>query len=362
MKALLEKIDSFIDRQGFKRLALLTLALIFVLLLNLTWSIWNQIYSMIILILKPFIIGFGFAYLIRPAVVFFEKKHISRRFSVPLMITAFILVFVFLLASLMPSLIEDLSQLFANFGDGIQSLYQWYLEQGNNVPSPIISNVVDQLVKASDNLIQSIPNIPLILSSSITSIISGITTSLFSFVIGLYCIMDYERIADFTMEQAKGLSDKLYLSLQVINESVRTYLSSLLVIMLITCIEYSLFYFVVGHKYALIMGILCAFGLLVPYVGSIAVNTLGLISGLGLGTPRIIMIVLGLLILPNLDSYLISPIVYKKRNAANPLWSLFSFFACASLFGFVGVLLSTPLYFSIRAVLQLRKNNWTLEK
>ncbi|NLC05236.1 MAG: AI-2E family transporter, partial [Erysipelothrix sp.] len=56
----------------------------------------------------------------------------------------------------------------------------------------------------------------------------------------------------------------------------------------------------------------------------------------------------------------ISPLVYSKRNKIDPLWSLFTFFAASNLFGFVGILISMPLYFSIREVLALKANNWVI--
>lgn len=361
MKSILETIDSLGKRKALKRLFIVGVLLIMVFLLSLTWPIWTYIYRTIITILRPFILGFGFAYLIRPAVVFFERHKIKRGISVPLILIAVGFGFAYLFANLLPMVINDLSSLFATFGDGVEAIFQIYLDNINEVPSPIIKNIVDQLIKMSDNLFTSIPNIPLLLGDSINTLIGWLTTTLFSFVIGLYCVMDYERIAESVSTIFSKISIKLESSRIVVNEAVRTYLNTLIVVMAITFVEYSLFYYLVGHKYALIMGLLCAFGLLIPYVGSIAVNTLGFISGLGLGVDRVLLIFLGLMILPNIDSYVISPMVFKKRNQAKPLWSLFSFFACSVLFGFVGVLISTPLYFSVRAVLDLRRNNWSLE-
>lgn len=361
MKSFFDWFGQWLENTSLKQLLIVVLVLLIVLLTGLTWNIWTGMMSTLQVIFKPFIYGFAFAYLLRPAVVFFEKYKIQRGISVPLIIVVALFGISFLFASFLPKVLVDLAALAGNFGDGIESLYELYLGSIDVVPSPIIKSIVDQLVQMSDSMFQSIPNIPLLVGDSINTVISWMTTTIFSFVIGLYFVMDYERITRFVMEATHSKAPRLQASLVVINDAVRMYLSSLLVVMAITFAEYSLFYFLVGHKYALAMGLLCAIALLVPYVGGMAMNVLGFISGLGLGTTRVVLILLGLLILPNIDSYYITPLVYKKRNKTNPLWSLFAFFACATLFGFVGVLISTPLYFSIRAVLNLRKHDWSLE-
>lgn len=361
MKSLMKAIDALTEKKVYTRLLALSLLLILVLLITATWPLWSTMWGLASAILKPFIIGFVIAYLIRPAVVFFESRNIKRGISVPLIIGSILLIFGFLFANFFPMLINDLGSLFGNFGDGIESLYQIYLDNINQVPSPIIENIVDQLVKFSDGLLTSLPNIPNLLGDSINVIISVITTSVFSFVIALYIVMDYETIVKGILNVFGRISYKWERSAIVVNEAIRNYYQSFIVIVAITIVEYTLFYFIVGHKYALMMGLLTALGLFIPYVGSIAVNIIGLISGLGLGMYRIIFLVLGIMILPNLDAYLISPFIFKKRNKTNPLWTLFSFFACATIFGVLGALISTPLYFSIRAIIQLRRNNWSLE-
>lgn len=362
MKTFNQWLSKVTNQPSLRQLMYVVLVLLIVLLLNLTWPFWNGTYQTLKIIFKPFIYGFVLAYLSRPAVLFFERHGIKRMISVPLMLVAFILGFSVLFASFLPKLLSDLSQLSLNFGAGIESIYEMYISKLEAVPSPVIENVVDQLVQITNDLFKNLSTLPVIVGDSINTVISWFTTGLFSLVIGIYIVMDYEKLTTALFDMIGSNRMKLRNAIIVVNEATKTYLSSLLVIMLITFVEYAIFYFLVGHKYALVLGILSAFSRLIPYVGGIAMNVLGFISGLGLGGTRIAFILLGLLILPNVDSYFLAPFVYKKRNQTNPLLSLFSLFACATLFGFVGVLISMPLYLSIRAVLLLRKHNWTLEE
>ena len=86
MKTLNEWLDNLTDKTSIKRLVMVVLMLLVVLLLTLTWSTWTGLFNLIKVIFKPFVYGFALAYLIRPAVTFFEKHRIKRGISVPVII------------------------------------------------------------------------------------------------------------------------------------------------------------------------------------------------------------------------------------------------------------------------------------
>ncbi len=357
-----EKIQDKIDRNlGLKRMISVITILLTLLLVMLTWPFWSFLISRARIILTPFVFGFGLAYLLRPIVLFFERKRIKRSISVPLVLVGVIILISVLLASIFPSIYEDIESLLAMAGEGINGLYQFYLDRFSNSSSEFVGTIVQSINASLNTLLNNIPSLPNFMTNIFNTTLHWLTTTLFTIIIGLYFTMDYEKVTQSTLRIADKVSYKLKNSILVINKALSLYLRTLIVIMMITFVEYSLFYFLVGHKYALVMGILSAIALLIPYVGGILVNTIGFITGLSLGAFRVLLIALGILILPNVDAYLIAPMVYSKRNEINPLWSLFSFFACATLFGFVGILISTPLYFSVRAVLDLRRNNWVIE-
>jgi predicted PurR-regulated permease PerM len=54
-------------------------------------------------------------------------------------------------------------------------------------------------------------------------------------------------------------------------------------------------------------------------------------------------IVVFLLIFPNLDAYLINPMVYKKRIELNPVVTIGGILIFSSLFGVIGVIISIPI-------------------
>lgn len=359
---LIEKVQQKVEEHlGMRRLVYIILFLSVFYLITLTWGIWSTILLKLRMILLPFIIGFGMAFVLRPMIVFFEKRKIKRSISVPVFLIVFIGIFSWLFATMLPSVYDDLSSLFDMAVEGIETIYNVYIKNLTNSPSPMVEGIFNNIVSSLSSIVESLPTMPNLVTGLVSTALSWLTTGLFSFIIGMYFIADYERFTAKSIEYASRISPKLSTSIVVSSRAISEYLRTLVVVMGITFVEYSVFYFLIGHRYAFIMGVFSAFALIIPYVGGIAANTIGFLTGLSLSGPRLIFLALGVLILPNVDSYLISPLVYSKRDKINPLWSLFSFFAASTMFGFVGILLSMPLYFSIRSIIKLKSNNWVIE-
>ncbi|CAM3566896.1 AI-2E family transporter [Erysipelothrix urinaevulpis] len=337
------------------------LFMVLIVLLSITWPIWSDLFSKIKIILLPFVIGFILAYILRPIAVFFEKYKIPRALSVFVTIIGFLALIVLLFSLILPSMYDDMMQFATTIIDGIQKLYDYY-KGGNAASTPLMDSLFKQALDSMDKIVGSVSNLPAMASVFIGKIFSALTLAMFSFVIGIYFIFDYEKISSSVMKKAHWVSPKLSASIRVVDQSVSSYLRSFAIIMPIIAIEYSLMYFLLGHNYALILGVLTALSLLIPYIGPMIVHAIGVLTALSMPTSKIVILIVMLMVLSNIDGYVTSPLIYSKRNKVEPLWSLFAFFAASTMFGFVGVLISMPLYLSIRSLLELKSMNWDLEK
>lgn len=339
----------------------LILFLLVIFLFSLTWPIWSDLFAKIKVILMPFLIGFIIAYILRPVAVFFEKYKIPRFISITVTILGSIALIVLLFSLILPSMYDDLVQFSSTIIEGLQQVYDYY-KSGNAVDTPLLDSLFKQVMDMMDSLIGSVANLPALASNIISKMFSAVTTAMFSVVIGIYFIFDYEKVSKGILDISEWISPKLSASIMVVDESVSSYMKSFLMIMPIIAVEYSLMYFLIGHNYALILGVLTAISLLIPYIGPMIVHVIGVITALSMPSGKIILLIIALMVLSNIDGYVISPLVYSKRNKVEPLWSLFAFFAASTLFGFVGVLISMPLYISIRSILQLKSFDWDLKK
>ncbi len=356
------RISEYLNRYiSIKRLVMVLMTLGIVYLIMLTDNVWLSVYAKGRAILMPFIIGFAIAFILRPITIFFERFNIKRQISVPITMLLFVFVMIFLFSSIIPNLISDLVTFIGSGAEGIQKLVSYYTEVSDSVPSPWVNDMVAELTGVLKSLVNQLSNIPVLASQFISSFISFLTTGIFSLVISLYLIFDYENVTSNVLKVANRVSPKLSNSLIVVNRAVVSYLKSLVVLMTVSMVEYALFYSLIGHDYALILGVMAAFGILIPYIGAVSVQILAFLTGLTLPFPRPIILAIGLVVLSNVDNYLITPLVYSKRDKIDPVSSLFVFFTASTIFGFLGILLSMPIYFSIRALFKLYENDWELE-
>ena len=84
-----------------KLLKVLAIVLI-VYLISLTSNVWGSFIDKAKVVLLPFIVGFAIAYIVHPAVSFFERKGISKKISIPIIIILLVMLFGWILGTLLP--------------------------------------------------------------------------------------------------------------------------------------------------------------------------------------------------------------------------------------------------------------------
>ena len=141
----------------------------------------------------------------------------------------------------------------------------------------------------------------------------------------------------------KKKSKKVYSFVKTIDNEMKKYLNGLVEIMVITLIEYTLVYTIIGHPNAILLGFLAAIANLIPYFGGMIVNVIAAITAVVVSPALLIRTVIVFAILSAVDSYVINPTVYGKTNSLHPLVTIISLFAGGILFGILGVFISFPL-------------------
>lgn len=64
-------------------------------------------------------------------------------------------------------------------------------------------------------------------------------------------------------------------------------------------------------------------------------------------------LIIGIMILSNVDAYVISPLVHEKRSAMGPLITLFAVFAGGVIMGAVGIMVSVPAAIAIKTAIEV---------
>ena len=358
---LINKVKSLLkDNSQIYVLVKLLLLFLIVLTIHVSWEVYSGLFSLVLGVLSPFIIAFIIAYITHPLFIFMQSKKIPKGVAISIFWVVFIVGFGLIMIVLVPMIYDKCLDLISSLNTTIIWLSQRVneLEVDSQITEMIVSNLIDML----KNLQVLLPEITKILPAIATQFISTLASIFMVFIITIYMMIDYENVRAAIRSLAATLSKSAPVYMEGVDDVVGVYFRSLFILMIIKFVEYSFLYYIVGHRDWLIIGILTAIGLLVPFVGATLANTVGVVTALTLPLPNIIFLLLGIAILSNIDAYLIAPFVHSKRSLIRPLWTLFAVLAGNAIAGATGIFFAVPVYLAIRVIIQTYRQRKLSEK
>ncbi|MCI9292445.1 MAG: AI-2E family transporter [Erysipelotrichaceae bacterium] len=350
LKRFVKHIDQKID---LRLLAKVTLILLILYLLKLTSSVWGNWISVLKSILTPFVIGFAVAYVMDPLIKLLDRKGIRKNYAILLIFISLVMLCVLFGLVLIPMLYDKISGFIANLIDGVQWISSFIIEYGEFENFDLVETITSNITEFLASYDKWLPNIMNSLPGFMNSFLNVITNTLFTIIIAIYMLIDFDQIKFGIRKFFYMIYPKSGAYLHQIDDDVSVYLKSLLILMLIKFVEYSLFYFLIGHEDWVIIAALTSIGLLIPYLGGTLANTIGILTALSLSPIRIFFLIAGICVLSNVDAYLISPLVHEKRSALGPLTTLLAIFAGGVLYGAVGIMVSVPVAIAIKSICEV---------
>ncbi len=278
----------------------------------------------------PFLCGFILAYLFNPIFIKLNKK-IPKYLSIILVILFIVLFILSILFILFPFILKEGVDLILVITNYLLSLSTKY-----NINIDIFISKINDLI-------------------NYTHIIEGISISIgfiaktfLTIICFIYMTYYMDKINVFLYK----LSPKLVDYLKYINNDLNKYIGSLIKLSIITFIEYSLVFFIIGHNNPLFIGFIAGIFNMVPYIGGMLTVFITILI-----TPSMIVkICVTYMILGLIDAYLITPYIYGKYNKINPLLGLFAL-AVGGIFKFKGIILSFPILIIIISTYNYLKEN-----
>ena len=347
IRRFLQRMDEKISIQIMSKILLFFLIL---LLLKLTASIWAHWLSVIKSILTPFLLGFLIAYVVHPLISKLEKKGINKNLAILVFWLLVIVLIVLLGLVLLPMLYDKISGFISNLIQGVQWISEKIILYGEFENFDLVDSITDSITNFLSAYDTWLPNIMSSLPAFMNSFLNVITNLLFTIIIAVYMLADFDRIKGYIRRFAEIFYEGAGSYLVRIDDDVSVYLKSLLIIMAIKFCEYSLFYFLIGHEDWMIIGLLTSLGQLIPYLGGTLANSIGILTALSLSPMRILFLLVGICILSNMDAYVISPLIHEKRSSLGPLVTLFAIFAGGVVYGAIGIMFSIPLAIAVKAI------------
>ena len=313
----------------------LVLIAILIWILVATREFWLWSFGKIIEILMPFIIAFALAYIAYPFLKYMEKKGIPKWLGVGIIVILFVGFVALILALLVPLVYDQVISLLSNAIKFIQDISIKYEIDLNYIQSSF-SNLNSILVDFGKFISDSAFHI---IAKSI-----GIgTISIIAFFTGIYFLLDMDQIRKETRDFFKRRSKKTFNYVKALDIEMKNYCIGLSKYILVQLVEYILVFYLIGHPYFLILGILAAFTTIIPYFGGIFTNIIALVTALVVSPKLFVLTLIVSIVLPNIDGYFWSPRIYGKTNNIHPIISIFGVFAGGALFGVTGIIIALPV-------------------
>ena len=304
-------------------------------------------------VLLPFAVVYLLAYLLDPAVSAAKRRWNVPRWAPSLALT---LVAVGALVAaaiiLVPNVIGKVEVLAAGLLSNLSNVVSWildsslvaYLETSGLVErAELETQLTSILPEQVGGLVAQIPVMLQTLTQSVSSIIALVTTVTLVPVLLFYTLRDFptiERNLIGLFPKVRG--DRDYLT--KVGHIVGSYLRGQFTISAISAFNVSLFLTLFGTPFPLLVGLIAGLLNMIPNVGIILTNVIGVLVALIFGTPvDALVVVLVLFGQQILEATILAPNIMSHQVGLHPVLVILSLLVFGATMGFFGLLIAVPL-------------------
>ena len=295
-----------------------------------------KIFLNILSIFLPFFIGFLLAYAVYPIVSYFVYKKLPKWLSILIVLVSLVLFFLMLILVIFPIFYHQILA----FSIEIIRLVR-YLEERFSFYDFSLENLLSPLL-------QFVSSFSIVTISNVIGFLTKCVVSIVSFI---YFLLYMDKIRYFFRTVVSKKYHQLYLYLEALDTSFLQYMKGIGKMIFIQFVEYSSVFFLIGHPYFLILGILTGVFTIVPYIGGLLASLIAILTAFMISKNLFIMTIILCILFPFIDEYLLSPYIYGKASHIHPVLSLFLLSIGGSIGGVLGIILVIPLYLFFRVTL-----------
>ena len=349
----LKKLQQFISSKRITHTLLnLMIVLVIILLIITTNDLWIGLLNMIWLVSRPFIVGFAIAFVLNPFINFIDKYLKKRAVSVILTYLAVFAILILIILLVIPLIYESIFEMYPTFNAGLKEIGRFIQNNFNYDISSLTSYI--------EKSVYQFFNDPTVLDATI-DVLNQVLVNLTNFIIYVILAIYMSNIFNSIRQTIKNIAIKIDCNLPIylkeIDLSLVQYVKAFFIGAIAQAITTMIMYVLIGHPNWLILGVVSGVSSIIPYVGPIIANCLGLITSLGMQSSTIIFLCILIFIQSIVMSYIITPRIYSSRIDLSILWVLFGILSGSSLFGIVGMIIAMPLLVSIKIIYQVYKEH-----
>lgn len=304
-------------------------------------------------VLLPFAVVYLLAYLLDPAVGAARRRWSVPRWASSLALTLLAVgALVAVLVFLVPSVVGKVEALVAGLLESLthaqerimESRLVAYLDEASLIArDDLEAQLTSVLPEQIGGLVAQIPVALQTLTRSVSTIIALVVTVTLIPVLLFYTLRDFPTIEHSLIRLfPKVGGNRVYL--QKVGSIVGSYLRGQLAISSIAAFNVFLFLTIFGVPFPLLLGLLAGALNLIPNVGVILTNVIGVGVALIFGTPIdalvVVLVVFGQQIL---EATILSPNIMSHQVGLHPILVILSLLLFGATMGFFGLLIAVPL-------------------
>ncbi|TCP31753.1 putative PurR-regulated permease PerM [Scopulibacillus darangshiensis] len=311
--------------------------------------VFRPIGILITTLAAPVLVAGVLYYILRPVVRLLVKVKVPRIIAILLLyliVIGLITVIVLgigpainkqfvALANAMPGLIKDLGQQLKDFQNS--NLFDRF-----QLDKISYTDITNRFSHSIGNITASIGNNVLTIIQSITGIVIIIVTVPF---ILFYMLKDGEKLPGSILRfLPKEHQDEGKLILGDMDEALSGYIQGQMLVSLFDGVFIYIWYQIIGLDYPLILALAILFTNVIPFIGPFIGTAPGVIVGFIQSPLMALWVIVGVLIVQQIESNIISPQVMGKKLDIHPLTIIFILLVAGNLAGIIGMILAIPTY------------------
>jgi predicted PurR-regulated permease PerM len=299
-------------------------------------------------ILKPLAFSCLMALLLISPCKFFERQGFPR--SVAALITlllatiVFIVVFYYISNSIV-SFRQDLPLMAQNINESIRQAEQW-AQKTFHISETNMQNFLNssEILPSTSSIINTTVN-------TVTSLLFiGILIAITTFLILLYRGLIVSFFVALLAEEYTSNINNVFSRIQFV---IRSYIVGLLTEMIIIAVAYCAVLFVLGVKYALLLGVIGAILNIIPYLGIILTCALSALITITTNSPSTVLWLIGsLIVIHMIDTNILMPKIVGSKVKINALAAIVGVITGAALWGLPGTFMALPIMAIMKVVFE----------
>ena len=300
----------------------------------------------------PLFIGFGFAWLVEPMIIYLEKRKLSRKLSTFIVYALFVMILILLLVLVVPEFISQLRELIgqvpsfvADIKNFITNLFSKFQDSEIDI-NTIQTNLIAQLENSAANLTNnSLSGIV----DAVTKILSSSATVALGIIIGLYFSLEFDKIQyhikSWIPKKHKEDGDRL---LHELNVMTRGYVSGTLFTSLVVTFFTFVGLIISGISSPLLFAIFCGITNIIPYFGPYIGGIPTIIVAFSISPMCGIIAAITIILVQTIEGNIINPIIVGRATDIHPITIVIGLLIFEHYFGIIGMIIATPVIGAIK--------------